>query len=693
MTQPVIGAGRDRVEGPQKVSGSNLYTADVHIDGMLYAVVTDSATARGRITSIDATLAQGAPGVVAVMTHRNAPRVDESKHTEQDTKLFLLQSDVVEFDRQPIAVVIATTFEAATHGASLVRASYASQPPMLHMENAPAVPVKQIFGEPGSHMRGTPETAFAAAAVRVHNIYTTPTEHHNPMETHATLAQWDGDRLTLHDATQWAFGVQKRLSTVFGMPAERIRVIAPYVGGAFGGKGTPWSHVPLAAMAAKLVKKPVRLVVTRPQMFGWVGHRPQTRQEISLGAERNGKLVSVSHLVQNETSISDEFTEPSSVFSRDLYAVENYAMNQELRRLNISKPTYQRGPGESTGSFAMETAMDELAYELGMDPLELRLRNYAERDPDKGREYSSKMLRQCYEQAAQRFGWTGRNHTPGSNRHGDLLIGTGMATASRSVHRSEAGMRIVMNLDRSIVLKSGTIEQGTGSPTVYAQLAAEILGVPFETVGFEWGSTDLPNAPIAAGSQTSGTIGSVTVKAANALRERLASLNGTVPPEGITIDVTDKPTEEEEKYATQAFGAHFVEVRVDADFGTVHVERVVSAFDGGRILNEKTARSQMLGGIVWGISMALYEHSRYDTRTGRIMNATLERYLIPTNNDIPAPEIILVSNDDTRINPAGVKGIGEIGITGVAAAIGNAVFHATGKRVRDLPIVPERVMA
>jgi xanthine dehydrogenase YagR molybdenum-binding subunit len=495
----------------------------------------------------------------------------------------------------------------------------------------------------------------------------------------------------LYDSTQWPFGVRQRMAGVFGINPGNVRVVSPFVGGAFGSKGTAWSHVALAAMASKVVGRPARLVLTRPQMFGWVGHRPQTEQHMQLGADAAGTLQAVTHDTVSETSIVDEFVEPCGVFSRDLYAVRNYAMSHALARLNVSKPTFQRGPGESTGSFAMESAMDELAYELGMDPLELRLRNYADTSPDDGLPYSSKRLRECYARAAERFAWARRNAEPRSMRDGKDLIGLGMATASRSVHRAAASARFAYTADGTLTISSGTIEQGTGSPTVYAQLAAELLDMPFERVRFVWGSTDLPFAPIAAGSQTSGSLGSVITIGAARLRERLAT-TGAIPSGGIVLDVTDQPTEEKAKYATQAFGAHFAQVRVDSDFGTVKVERVVSAFDGGRILNAKTANSQFVGSIVWGIGMALFERTQFDPRSARIMNANLGEYLVPTNADIPDIDVSMIESDDPHINPAGVKGIGEVGITGCAAAIANAVYHATGVRVRDLPIRPENLL-
>jgi xanthine dehydrogenase YagR molybdenum-binding subunit len=693
MSQPLIGAPLDRVEGPLKVSGKAVYTADYSLQELLHAVVVPSAIANGRIAAIDETRARETVGVVEVMTYRNAPRVNPHKSTGNDSILFLLQDETVEFDRQPVAVVIAESFEAATYGADLLRVEYQAERPELSFDTAPRYVPAEVFGDPATYRRGDPAGALASAAVRVDHVYRTPTEHHNPMEPHATVAAWNGANLTLHDSSQWAFGVQRRLAAVFGIEPAQIHVTVPYVGGAFGGKGQTWSHVALAAMAAKLVGRPVKLVLTRPQMFGWVGHRPQTEQHIRLGAERDGRLVSVTHDVLSETSVADEFIEACGVFSRDLYAVPNYGMSHQLPRLNISKPTYQRGPGESTGSFAMESAMDELAYELGIDPIDLRLRNYSERDPDSGKPYSSKNLRECYRCAAERFEWSRRKPTPRSMRSGRMLVGLGMATASRATHRTAASARFRMNPDGTVVIECGTIEQGCGTPTVYAQLAASILEIPYERVRFEFGNTSLPAAPLAAGSQTSGSVGSVVAVGAAKLRAQLASLPGHVPSDGIVFDLEDAPTEEEEQYAHQAFGAQFAQVEVDPDLGEIRVTRFVGAFDAGRILNAKTAQSQLLGGIVWGISMALFEEAAYDSRTARIMNANLAEYLVPTNADIPNPDLIMIEEDDPHVNPAHVKGIGEVSITGVAAAVANAVYHATGIRVRELPITLDKLLA
>jgi xanthine dehydrogenase YagR molybdenum-binding subunit len=694
MSIPVIGASRSRVEGPEKVTGAAKYTCDRALDGMLHAVVVPSAIASGRVVAIDTSQARRATGVVLVMTHENAPKVNEKKVGPQDSVLYLLQSDVVEFDRQPIAVVVAGTFEQAVYAADLVRVRYDVRPPQMDLDRGEVFTPKSMLGDqPVAHARGAAEPALANAHTKVSNIYRTPTEHHNPMETHGTVASWDGEALTLYDSTQWAFGVRNRLGHVFGLDPKQIRVIAPFVGGAFGSKGTAWSHVPLAAMAAKLTGRPVKLLVTRPQMFGWVGHRPQTEQNFSAGTNADGTLVAMLHDVRNETSLSDEFVEPCAVFSRDLYAVPHYTMRQELRRLSISKPTFQRAPGESTGSFACESAMDQLAYELGIDPLELRLRNYSEVDPNNGKEYTSKKLRECYAQAAERFGWSKRTMPPRSMRHNGMLVGWGVATASRATHRSAASVRLRMHSDGAVVLTTGTIEQGTGSPTVYAQLAAEVLNISPDRVRFEWGDTEMPEVPIAAGSQTASSIGSATVLAAQQLQQKLTAAGGTVPSEGITVDFHATVDEaQENQYAQQAFGAHFAEVEVDPDVLSIRVTRFVGAYDVGRILNAKTATSQLVGAVVWGISMALFEKTRYDLRTGRIMNATLENYLVPTNADIPDPDVIMVPDDDTRVNPAGVRGMGEVAMCGSGAAVANAVYHATGVRVLELPITVEALL-
>jgi xanthine dehydrogenase YagR molybdenum-binding subunit len=510
-----------------------------------------------------------------------------------------------------------------------------------------------------------------------------PVENHNPMEPHATTAAWDGDHLTVYDATQGVFNVRDKLAAVFGLPKDRVRAIALYVGGGFGCKGSPWSHTALAAMAAKVVARPVKLVVARPQMFGPVGFRPRTVQRVALAADADGHLVSSIHEITAQTSTFDVWTAAPGALTRMLYAVPNQRVTHRLVRLNAGTPTFMRAPGETPGSFALESAMDELAYAAGIDPLELRLRNYAEVDPEDGRPFSSKSLRACYRVGAEAFGWSGRAPHPRAVRDGDDFVGVGMATAAYPTHRSPAGARAVLHADGTALVQCGTQDIGTGAYTVFTQVAATALGLPVERVRFELGDTRLPLSPNSGGSQTTASVASAVQAACDdalanvrawgdPAREAFATIlqrHGVASIEGTALV---KPGDEQKQYSMHAFGAQFAEVRVDAQLGIVRVTRLVGAFASGRILNEK-------------------EHTRHDERSGRIMTANLSDYLLPVNADVPAIEVHLVPEDDPHVNPVGVKGIGEIGIVGVAAAIANAVYHATGTRVRELPITLDKV--
>ncbi|HEY9086231.1 MAG TPA: xanthine dehydrogenase family protein molybdopterin-binding subunit [Candidatus Tyrphobacter sp.] len=688
MNLPLVGAPYDRLDGPAKVTGAATYAADFSFSGLVHAAMVTSEIANGRILRIDDAEARRQDGVLAVMTHENAPRV----HAEGRGfafALMLLQDARIHYDRQPIAVVVAESFEQATYAASLLRTMYETQPPVTRIEDSQdRYTPEEIFGDPADVTRGDPDGAFAAAPVRLERVYSTPVEHHNPMEPSATIAQWEGDRLTVHDATQGITNVRRRLATVFGIPAESIRVVSPYLGGGFGCKGGVWSHVALAAMAAREVGRPVKLVLTRPQMFGSIGYRPRTIQRISLGADRDGRLRSIAHDVLSQTSTFDEFVEPSALVTKMLYAVENVHTTHELARVNAATPTFMRAPGEASGTFALESAMDELSYAVDLDPIELRLRNYAERDLSEDKPFSSKGLRECYRLGAQKFGWSQRDPKPRSMRDGRMLVGMGMAGATYPVNRAAASATVRIDEAGGVVVRSGTQDLGTGSYTVYAQVAAEVLGVSIDRVRVELGDTELPPAPLSAGSMTATSVGSAVYEAASALRERLR--NGEKAPLEARAD--SKPPEHE-RYSKHAFGAQFARVDVDPDLGIVRVRTMVGAFAAGRILNAKTARSQYLGGMIWGIGMALHEITSFDARTGRIVNANLSDYLVPVHADAPEMEAYIVEEEDSHVNPIGVKGIGEIGITGVAAAIANAVYHATGVRVRDLPIAPEMLLA
>ncbi|MGD0476232.1 MAG: xanthine dehydrogenase family protein molybdopterin-binding subunit [Candidatus Velthaea sp.] len=727
----LIGAPRDRVDGRLKVTGGATYSAEWPQTNLAYGFLVLSTIAAGRIAQIDTAAARAHRGVIAVMTPDNAPRVNANGPTPNDRNLMVLQDDIVRYDRQPVAVVIADSFEAAKFGASLVAVDYRTAKPMTELQHGEPLAVTQILDEPANTFRGDARTALAQAPLRIDNVYTTPQENHNPMEPHATIARWDGDRLTLYDANQGVFPARKRLAYTFDVPETHVRVITKFVGGAFGCKGSQWPHTILAAMAAKLVGRPVRIELWRPQMWGSIGYRPPTVQRVALGAGHDGVLTSQIHEVVSQTSTFDEFIEPSGLLTTMLYASPTLRVTHELKRLNVGTPTYMRAPGESSGSFALESAMDELAYAAGLDPVELRLRNYAHEDPTKRIPFSSKSLRECYAAGAAAFDWQRRTSAPRSMRDGRSLIGLGMATAVYPTHRSAAAATARIDADGSAVVRSGGVEIGTGAYTVFTQVAAEALGIPVERVLFELGDSTFPDAPVAGGSQLTASVGSAVKLAALDTRARVAAravADPASPLHGLPIASLDArdgrlfardqpsrgetyaailarsggavegrsdaaPAADAQRYSMHAFGAQFAEVRVDPDLGEVRLVRQLGAFAAGRILNAKTARSQFLGGMVFGAGMALLEQTRSDRRTGRIMTANLAEYLVPVNADIGAVDVVLVPEDDPHVNEIGVKGIGEIGIVGAAAAIANAVYHATGTRVRDLPITPDKLLA
>jgi xanthine dehydrogenase YagR molybdenum-binding subunit len=708
----MIGEPLNRLDGRLKVTGGARYSAEWPIEHLAYGVIVQSTIARGTIVSIDSAAAAKAPGVLAVLTVDNAPRLPEQGRAGANPPagrvLSLLQSREVRYNGEPIALVVAESFEQATHAAALVHAAYRTDTPAVDMnrELPSAQPYSQkILGqfEPASH-RGDVAAALAQADVTVDGTYTTPLETHNALEPHATIAQWEGDHLTLYDATQYVYGVKRFVAKTFGIPDERVRVISKFVGGAFGSKGSAWSHVVLAAMAARQVKRPVKVVLSRRQMFGPVGARPYTVQRLTIGASRDGSITAIRQDVASSTSTFEDWVESSTLQTRMLYDVPNVDTSQTLVRLNLGTPTFNRGPGESSGTFGLESAVDEIAVRLAMDPIALRIKNYAERDPESGHPFSSKSLRACYTQAAERFGWSRRNPAPRSMRDGDALVGLGMSTATYPAKRQPASAVARLLADGIIVVQAATHEFGTGTYTAMSQVAANALGVPVDRIRFELGDTDYPENPISAGSMTAASTGPAVHAAALALRERIESLGGRASDVqscrtlvdgngGRPIDAraSAKPGDEARRYSMHSFGAVFAEVRVDPDLSDIRVARIVAAYGAGQILNAKTARSQLAGGIVYGIAMALHEQTAIDPRTGRYLNADLSEYLVPVNADVPDIDVILIDEADAYVDPIGVKGIGEIGTTGVAAAIANAVFHATGVRVRDLPITLDKV--
>jgi len=737
MSAPIVGRDLERVDARLKVTGKADYSAEIGVANVAHAVMVTSTIARGRIADIDTGAAGRVPGVLAVLTHVNAPKLAGAKKPNpQGRVLQLLQDADVLYNDQPIALVVADTLERAQEGASLVAVRYQAAPASFDIQaEMGRTYAPEKAGPVGStdSSRGDVEQGLARAAARVDQTYTTPAQHHNPMEMHATVAVWQGDdHLTLYDATQGVFGVKKRIAETFGLPAANVRVISHYLGGGFGCKGSAWSHVALAAMAARVVGRGVKLVLTRQQMFSPVGNRPRTVQRVALGADGAGKLTAIRHDVTSETSRFDEFVEASAKLARMLYACPNVKTSHRLVRLDIPTPTFTRAPGQASGNFALESAMDELAYALKLDPVELRLRNYPETDPHENKPWSSNSLRECLRRGAERFGWAQRRPEPRSMRSGAYLMGWGVGSATYPAGQSAASAIARLRADGTALFQAGTQDIGTGTYTIMSQIAADALALPFERVRFELGDTAYPETPGSGGSRTATSAGSAVKRAGLDLRAKLIEMSVAHPesllrglrpaavdaadgalfaktdpkrrdpytaivararqPE-IAVQVENKEREERKSYSTHSFGAQFVEVRVDEELGEVRVTRCVGAFGAGKILNVRTARSQFQGGIVWGIGFALQEHTVRDGRTGRAVTRDLADYHVPVNADVPGIDIIMVDEDDPHVSDIGAKGIGEVGITGVVAAIANAVFHATGRRVRDLPITLDKLLS
>ena len=722
MSIPMIGEGRDRVDGRAKVTGGARYAAENNSRDLVHAAVVAATIPAGTIRNIDTAAARKAPGVITILSHLNGPKLNPpptpptGQQPQQqprppagnyaEPRATPFADATIHYVGQQIAVVVADTLEHATHAAELVNVTYDAAPPRVDLE-ALRGEAKPKGGQAPPFRKGDADAALAAAPVKIDQVYRTPYEHHNALEAHSIVVSWDGDRVTLHDSSQNIFAVKNTIANAFGIPRENVHVTSPFVGGAFGSKGSTWPHVLIGALAAREVKRPVKLWLPRKQLFFTNGHRPETVQRVALGATPEGKLVALIHEgISQGNAISDyneRFTRPT----RMMYDAANMRGANTVVELNLATPTYMRAPGENPGMFAIESALDELAEELKLDPLQLRLINHADVDPVEGKPFSSKSLKECYRRAAERFGWPARTREPRSMRDGRLLIGQGMASATYPAHRSPASARARVNGDGTFVISSGSHEMGMGTATVMAQVAAGALSVPPERVRFEYGDTTLPQAPISAGSMTASSVGSAVHEAARALRQKVAELNGGkdivsaddygsilhahyLPSVEARVDA--KPDPESEKYAMHAFGCHFAEVSVDPDLGVVRLRRMVSAFAAGRVLNAKTARSQYLGGIVQGIGMALLEQTHYDRRFGSFTSINLGEYLVPVNADVRNLDVIMVEEEDTHVNPIGAKGIGEIGIVGVAPAIVNAVYHATGKRIRALPVTLEKLL-
>lgn len=693
MTTPLspraIGVARARVDGPAKVAGTAPYAAEHPLAGALSVCAVTAPIARGRIAAIDASEAEALPGVAAVVTHRNAARLASN----EDRELAVLQSDTVHFRGQLVAAVVAETAEIAQHGAGLLRIEWAEEPhdARFAADRSDLYAPEQVNPDyPTDTAHGDVEAALAAAPVTVDRTYTTPTEHNNPMEPHTTVARWSDGELTLYDSTQGVHTVRETVAEVLGLAPDRVRVIAPYVGGGFGSKGEPHAHTVLAALAAQAVPgRPVKLAVTRQQMFSVTGYRTPTIQRIRLGAARDGRLVAVAHDVVEQTARIKEFAEQTAVPTRLMYRADSRRTTHRLAALDVPVPSWMRAPGETPGMFAAEVAMDELAVACGMDPIELRIVNDPPVDPESGKPWSGRNLVGCLREGARRFGWTPRDGRPAMRREGPWRVGMGVASSTYPAY-SQPGTAATIRFEgagRYAVLV-GAADIGTGTWTVLAQIAADALGCPVEAVHLEIGDTRLPNAIVEGGSMGVSCWGSAVVAAARAFRDK----HGDRPGRGaeVTAEMPENP--EAEQFAMHSFGAQFAEVRVDVDTGEVRVSRMLGVFSAGRIVNPLTARSQLIGGMTMGLSMALHEIGVMDPRFGHVVNHDLASYHIASHADVLDVDATWLDERDAHVNPMGARGIGEIGIVGAAAAIANATYDATGIRVRDLPLTPDRFL-
>jgi xanthine dehydrogenase YagR molybdenum-binding subunit len=730
-----VGQPFTRREGVLKVTGAAKYAADQHPTGVLYAVLAVSSIARGRVAFLDVAAAKAHPGVVEVVTPENRPPLAQDPDERSDLftfRLDLLQSDRVRYANQPIAIVIADTLEAATEGSALLSPRYEIEPARVGLDAAESfVPEAVGPGFPAQMHRGDAEAGLAAATRTIAETYETPAQYHNPMEPHAIVATWDGDRLSIDTPSQGLAIAQRRLAGLFGISPDNIRIRSPFLGGGFGSKGLISGPQVLGVIAARVVGKPVKLVLRREQMYGPVGHRAPTRQTLRLGADQDGKLIAIDHHTKTMSSTFDDFFEPASGASHTPYASAAIATSHEAVRADIGTPMFMRAPGEATGSIALESAIDQMAEACGMDPLVFRLKNYAEVEPISGKPFSSKALRECYRQGSERFGWERRPLAPGTMRDRDgLLVGWGVGTATFPALMFAGNAKAVLRRDGGGVMEIGAHDMGQGAWTALTQIAADALALDIEELEFRSGTSDLPDAGIAGGSAHTATAGTAIHNAGADVIARLAGLAlndkrsplfgagnaGVIARAGRLYRRDDEGRSEsyadilgraglaqiegrgtgaadpaaQSTYAMHAHGAVFAEVRVDPDLGQMRVARVVGAFAAGRIINPRMVRSQLCGGMIWGVSFALHERAVTDPRSGRPMNPNLGEYHIPVNADVPSLEAILVEERDPHVNALGIKGVGEIGITGSAGAVANAVWHATGFRVRKFPITLDR---
>jgi len=727
-----------RVDGRVKVTGAAKYTAEVQLENIVYGVLVESTIAQGIITQLDTKKAFWAPGVIAVISHLNTPGVPEYKLENQDIiqkQLRVFDNSRIYYNGQPIAVVLADTLERAQYGASLVKVTYAIEKHHSKLEDnlSKGIVPKLLPKDQGltqDYTRGKTK-AYLDAAVQVTATYVLPSELHHPMELHSIIANWEGkDKLTVVDKTQGSQQTQASIAKSFQLPLENVKVLSTYVGGAFGSGLRVWPHEIVAILAAKKLQKPVKLVLTREQMSYMVGYRPHTLQKVSIGASKEGKIIGISHESYGQTSKYEELTERVLQMTRMMYNVSNIDTKYRIVPLNVSTPAPMRGPGEATGSFALECALDELSYKLDIDPVELRLINYAAVDPDKNLPWSSNYLKKCYKLGVEKIGWKNRKAIPGSLQQGEWKVGYGVATGTFGAFAREATVKATYKQDGTLLLKSAIADIGPGTGTAMTSIAAENLGIDPEKITFQLGNSSFPKAPMQGGSNSVSTVGSAVVTVCNNIKITLAKLaekqheewhnaiaddilfngndlvNSNDRASKVTLDslfTQNKITEivvegnaetvkEKNDYSFYSFAVHFIEAHVHELTGVVKIKNAVSVVDCGAVVSPKTARSQLMGGIVGGIGMALMEEVIIDDRTGRTVNANFADYHVPVQADIPQMEMLFINEKDPYLNPMGSKGLGEVVIIGVAPAVANAVYNATGKRIRNLPITPDKLI-
>ncbi len=732
----MIGGRMSRVDAVLKVTGQATYFAEYEVPNLTYGVLVPSTITKGRIKNLDTKKAESAPGVLAVITHLNAPKVPAYEAQEPSKTssgrgpgMMAFHTDEIHFNGQPIAMVVADTFERATFAASLVKADYQEEKHQTELKaNLAQGKVPKTNKSLQDYQRGEKD-AYKNAPVKLEEEYVLPTEVHNPMELHGILAHWEAaDKITVYAKTQGVKMTQQVIADTFKLPKENVQVHSQFVGGAFGMSLRVWPHEIATILAAKKVNRPVKLVITRNEMFTIAGYRPHTHQKVGIGATKDGKIVGISHWAHVQNSNYEEFTEATVAMTKFMYRIPNVNTTYRIVPLDICSPVPMRGPGEATGAFALESAMDELSYALNVDPIELRLMNYPEKDPERDLPWSSNHVRDAYKMGADKIGWANRSNKPKSKMEDGMWVGYGMATGTFGAHRRPATARACLNADGTLLIQSAASDIGPGTGTAVVQIAAEVMGIPASKIRFELGESKLPDAPIQGGSATVASVGSAVHDACLELRQKLVELSGNalknakaetlVYEDGkisspkdrsasITytevlkrnslpkLEVTKESKldeDQQKKFAMYSFSVHFVKVHVHPTTGVVKVKHAVALADAGTIVNHKTASSQMMGGAVGGIGMALTEEAIIDHRFGRYVNNNFADYHVPVNADIPDVDVLFVDKKDPYTNPMGSKGLGEIAIIGMAPAIANAVYNATGKRVRELPITPDKLI-